>query len=148
MVRSSEASSANFQSVASSGLISKVAGSRCTSMSHAWWAMISPVRWLLKYMSMLGTASVKLMRSVSAPFWAKADGAAATPRAAVVERSVERRVIFKEGLLFDGSNLGRCAVMRQASRQPLFSDGRSRHDRQAHQESARRCARRAQGVEG
>jgi len=32
-----------------------------------------------------------------------AAGAAATPRAAVVERSAERRVIFKEGLLCKGS---------------------------------------------
>ncbi len=82
----------NFQSVASSGLLSKVAGSRWINMSQAWCARISPVRWLLKYMSTLGTASVDWIRSVSAAFWARADAGRAA--AAAVESNAERRVIF------------------------------------------------------
>jgi hypothetical protein len=84
--------SVNFHSVASEGLISNVAGSRWTSMSQAWCARISPVRWLLKYISTLGTASVNWIRSVSEAFWACAETGKAA--AAAVESSAERRVIF------------------------------------------------------
>ena len=65
-------------------------------MSHAWCARISPVRWLLKYMSTLGTASTNWMRSVSALFWAKAGGATA---ALAAVSSAERREIFTKSLL-------------------------------------------------
>jgi hypothetical protein len=46
-------------------------------MSQAWCARIRPVRWLLNYMSTLGTASTNWMRSVSLAFWARAGAGSA-----------------------------------------------------------------------
>src|SRR5476649_356316 len=98
--------------------MSKVAGSRCTSMSQAWCARIRPVRWLLKYMSRLGTASTNWIRSVSALFWAKAGRTTPGARTAADEAAIkaERREIFTGSLLRFGPTLGRWDQFRQASR--------------------------------
>src|SRR5882757_9602565 len=140
MVRSSELSSAKRQSVASEGLISKVAGSRCTSMSHAWWARISPVRWLLKYMSTLGTASTNWMRKVSALFWAKAG--CATAALAAVSIAVRRESFTKSLLCW--ASLGCWPRMRQASRH----NRRSSHGQQTDRQGAQRRTRHPEGMEG
>src|SRR6185503_11488089 len=131
MVRSKELSSAKRQSVASDGLISKVAGSRWTSMSQAWCARIRPVRWLLKYMSTFGTASTNWIRRVSAAFWARAEAGSAA--AAAVDRSAERRVIFTKGLLDTLTrSLGCRGAIGQASRQKKEDP----HDGQAFRQGA------------
>src|SRR5437879_2432969 len=138
--KSRELSSAKRHSVASEGLISKVAGSRCTSMSQAWCARISPVRWLLKYMSTLGTASTNWMRSVSEAFWALADGATASEVAA---RRAERRVIFTKTSW--NSRKRRLSSYDEAS---LVPQEEKRHDSQTDRQGTQRRARHAQGLGG
>src|SRR5262249_37487570 len=140
MVRSSELSSANFQSVASDGLMAKVSGSRCTSMSHAWCARIRPVRWLLKYMSTLGTASTNWMRRVSAAFWAHADGARAVLAPAMM---AVRRDSFTQSLP------GLTGRRLRASNEASFAPPRGgTDDCQTDRQGPQRCARQPQGLEG